>query len=134
MEFNADKFEHIRYQSSKSPNLCDNGYISNVGTPISTVKTLRDLGVTISNDATFTQYIEEKVCKMKSKIGRILCTFRTRYSGPMLTLWKALILSEHDYCSQLWNPQRKGLIQSLESLQHVFLKKMRNMSHLSYWE
>ena len=134
MVFNSEKFEHIRYQPSKTPVQYDADYLSDVGTPISTKTSLRDLGVTISDDATFSQYIEEKIVKMRSKIGWVLRTFRTRECRPMLTLWKALILSEHDYCSQLWNPHRKGLIQSLELLQYVFIKKIRNMSCLSYWE
>ena len=52
----------------------------------------------------------------------------------MLTLWKSLCLSEHDYCSQLWNPHRTGYIQSLEQLQHSFVKKIHGMSELSYWD
>ena len=134
MEFNSEKFEHIRYKTSKSKEHCETPYLSNIGSPITQKEHLRDLGVTISDDATFSHYIEEKINKMKSKIGWVLRTFRTRDSRPMLTLWKSLILSEHDYCSQLWNPQRKGSIQSLEVLQHVFIKKIRNMANLSYWE
>ena len=52
----------------------------------------------------------------------------------MLTLWKSLILSEHDYCSQLWSPLRTGLVQSLEQLQYYFTRKIQNVSHLSYWD
>ena len=52
----------------------------------------------------------------------------------MLTLWKSLVLSEHDYCSQLWNPQRVGDIQALETVQRSFLKKIQSVSHLSYWD
>ena len=52
----------------------------------------------------------------------------------MMTLWKSLILSEHDYCCQLWNPHRRGEIQALESLQHSFMKKINGLYHLSYWE
>ena len=131
---NNMEFEHIRYQSSKTTTPPENPYLSNIGTPIIKEKHLRDLGVTISDDATFSQYINEKIKRMKSKIGWVLRTFRTRESKPMLTLWKSLILSEHDYCSQLWNPQRKGMIQSLEEQQYVFIKKIHNMYHLSYWE
>ena len=52
----------------------------------------------------------------------------------MLTLWKSLVLSEHDYCCQLWNPQRVGQIQSLDQLQHFFIKKIYGISNLSYWD
>ena len=135
MEFNSDKFEFIRYSPTKSP--LDTGniqYYSNIGTPIQQQRHIRDLGVTISEDATFSQYISEKIATMKSKTGRVLRTFQTRDRKPMLTLWKSLILSEHDYCCQLWNPHRTGEVQSLEVLQHFFIKKISGVSHLSYWD
>ena len=135
MEFNSDKFELIRYRSNQTAsNLCDAQYYSNIGSHIKQKKHIRDLGVTISEDATFGHYISEKVNKIKSKIGWVLRTFRTREATPMLTLWKSLILSEHDYCSQLWNPQRTGYIQSLEQLQYSFIKKIHSVSNLSYWD
>ena len=135
MEFNSDKFEFIRYSPTKSP--LDTGniqYYSNIGTPIQQQRHIRDLGVTISEDATFSQYISEKIATMKSKTGWVLRTFQTRDRRPMLTLWKSLILSEHDYCCQLWNPHRTGEVQSLEVLQHFFIKKISGVSHLSYWD
>ena len=52
----------------------------------------------------------------------------------MLTFWKQLVLNDHDYCSQLWNPSRTGEIQSLELLQRGFLRKIRGVQHLSYWQ
>lgn len=52
----------------------------------------------------------------------------------MLTLWKSLILCHHDYCCQLWNPHKKGHIQSLELLQHSFLKRIQGLVHVPYWE
>ena len=59
MEFNSDKFEHIRYQTAKSPSIDNTGYLSNIETQICTKNNLRDLGVTISDDATFNLFIEE---------------------------------------------------------------------------
>ena len=135
MEFNSDKFEFIRYSPTKSP--LDTGntqYYSNIGTPIQQQRHIRDLGVSISEDATFSQYISEKIATMKSKTGWVLHTFQTRDRKPMLTLWKSLILSEHDYCCQLWNPHCTGEVQSLEVLQHFFIKKISGVSHLSYWD
>ena len=135
MEFNSEKFEFIRYSPSRrEPAAPGMEYHSNIGTPIKRQQYLRDLGVTISQDATFSQYISEKICKMKSKISWVLRTFQTRDKVPMLTLWKSLILSEHDYCCQLWSPKRPGEIQSLEHQQHFFIKRIYGLSHLSYWD
>ena len=52
----------------------------------------------------------------------------------MLTLWKQLILSGHDYCSQLWSADKVGDIQSLEVQQRAFLRKINGMQNLSYWD
>ena len=97
MEFNSEKFEFIRYSPSRrEPAAPGMEYHSNIGTPIKRQQYLRDLGVTISQDATFSQYKSKKICKMKSKISWVLHTFQTRDKVPMLTLWKSLILIEHD--------------------------------------
>ena len=61
-------------------------------------------------------------------------TFETRESLPMLTLWKSFIIPCVEYCSQLWSPTKKGLIQDLEILQKNFLRKLTGFNKLNYWE
>ena len=88
----------------------------------------------MSNNGTFSTYIKEKVTSMKSKIAWVLRTFKTREKLTMLTLWKQLILSDHDYCSQLWSPDKVGDIQSLELLQRSYARKIYGIQTLSYWD
>jgi len=52
----------------------------------------------------------------------------------MTTLWKSLIIPHLDYCSQLWNPQEKGLIQEIEAVQRSFTRQIIDVKSLSYWE
>ena len=52
----------------------------------------------------------------------------------MLTLWKSLIQSRLEYCSQLWCPLKKGDIQAIEMVQRSFLRKIAGMNQLTYWE
>ena len=133
MEFNSDKFEHVHYKAKNSEEPIPK-YNSNNGTPFETKSHVRDLGITISSNASFTDHISERITVLKLKIGWILRTFQTREVLPMLTLWKQLVLCDHDYWSQLWNPDRVGDIQSLELLQGSFIRKIKGMQHLSYWE
>ena len=105
-----------------------------MGTDVKQPAHLRGLGITMNSDALFSQHIAERVTSMKFKIGLVLRTFQTRDKKPMKTLWKSLILCEHDYCCQLWNPHRVGHIQSLELLQHTFIKKIHGMLPKSYWD
>ena len=131
MEFNSDKFEYLRYKALN--NFQSHEYIDNNNQTINEKYSVKDLGVIMSNDATFTAHINLKVTNIKSKISWILRTFKSRATLPMLTLWKTLILCEHDYCSQLWSPNKVGDIQKIEVLQRCFLRKITEINQLSYW-
>ena len=133
MEFNSDKFEVLRYRA-KCDSANETSYFANNGLLIEEKTSLRDLGITMSNNGTFSTYIKEKVTSMKSKIAWVLRTFKTREKLTMLTLWKQLILSDHDYCSQLWSPDKVGDIQSLELLQRSYARKIYGIQTLSYWD
>ena len=131
--FNPDKFECLRYGSDKS---LKEGtvYTSCEGATIQCSKHVRDLGVTISDDATFTEHITRTVKAANLKCGWILRTFKTRDRLPLITLWKSLVAPVLDYCSQLWSPSTPGLIQSLETVQSSFFNKIAGLSSLDYWE
>ena len=134
MEFNSDKFELMRYQANKRQPRPPQTLVSDAGTQIEEKKNLTDLGVTMSDDATFSLYIQEKVSTVKKLCGWALRTFKTRAKVPMLTLWKSLIQCHCDYCSQLWSPTSMGEIMALENLQRCFLAKIDSVRGLSYWQ
>ena len=52
----------------------------------------------------------------------------------MLTLWKSLVIPHLDYCSQLWSPSKRSLMQDLEKLQKSYLKGIELPQNLNYWE
>ena len=131
MQFNSDKFELLRY---KGQNPIPATYAADDGSPIEEKTSLRDLGITMSNDASFSIHINEKAVAMCSKVAWVLRTFKTRKQIPMLTLWKSMVLSLHDFCVQLWCPFKKGDIQMLELIQRSFVRKISGMYRLSYWE
>lgn len=136
MEFNAEKFDLLRYkanQHNQGPASLI-GYKSSSGTPISEKEHISDLGINLSSDTTFKHHIDKKISAMKSKVSWILRTFRTRADLPMLTLWKQLVLSEHDYCCQIWSPTKAGEIQALEAVQKSFIRRINGIQELSYWE
>ena len=135
MVFNSDKFELLRYKIKDTKILQSTTfYRSDNGGTISEQDHVRDLGITMSNDATFTKHIQDKCSAMKSKIAWIMRTFRSRARIPMLTLWKTQVVCHLEYCSQLWSPTRIGSIQTLELLQKTLFSKIYGMHRLSYWE
>ena len=132
MTFNSDKFEHLRYQANIQHPL--HTYLSDSGTPIETKSKLRDLGVTISASATFSDFISEKITSVTKLSGWALRTFKSRSLPVMLTIWKSLLRCHIDYCSQLWSPHKTGDIQAVERLQHSFIRKIAGLQGLTYWE
>ena len=49
----------------------------------------------------------------------------------MLVIWKSLIQSRLDYCSQLWSPSSAAEIGKIEDVQRQFTKKIEGMEELN---
>ena len=90
MELHGDKFECLRYGPTEEIRVSTQ-YTSNSGNAISESYNVRDLGITMSKDGTFTQHIASILADAKCQCGWIFRTFPTRAETPMLTLWKSLI-------------------------------------------
>ena len=122
--FNDKKFEALRYGSDETLKL-STSYTAPNGTIITEKPHLRDLGVTMSADGTFSQHISNMCQTAKNMCGWILRTFESRSPELMLTLWKSLVIPIVDYCSQLWSPSKVGEIQQIENLQKAFTRKIK---------
>ena len=133
MQLNGDKFDHLRYGTLQDPQN-EYHYKSSTGSIIEEKQNLKDLGIIMSNDGQFTEHIRHMIKEAKQQCSWILRTFRTREPLLMITLWKSLILSRLEYCSQLWCPLKKGDIQDIEMVQRCFIRKIPGCGHLSYWE
>ena len=58
---------------------------------------IRDLGIMMSNTATFTLNIRNIVKKARDKMGWVLRVFQSRKRSLMLTLWKSLVIPLLEY-------------------------------------
>ena len=119
MVFNSDKFECLRYwpRQHLKP---DFPYRSPDGSEIEEKTHLRDLGVEMASDLTFTVHISNTVSAASRLVGWTLHTFRRRSRQVMLTIWKSLIQSKLDYTSQLWSPTDQRSISDIEGTQRHF--------------
>ena len=104
--------------------------------PIEEKASLRDLGVRISSDLSFTTQIEMTVDAGSNMAGWALRTFRRCGRQLMLTILRSLVQPRLDYCSQLWSPRDQHSINLLESVQRNFISKIsdRALNGMSYWE
>ena len=132
MEFNSEKFEVLRYwPAGQKPDL---NYTSPDGTVIQEKEHLRDLGIEMASDLTFTLHISKTVSSANQLVGWALRTFRRRSKLVMLTIWKSIIQSKLDYCSQLWSPSDQSNINKIESIARHFTAKIHGLEDMDYWE
>ena len=133
MEFNSLKFEALRYGADDALKIFTN-YLSSSGSIIDQKHSVRDLGVMMNDDGTFTDHINHIVDKANATTSSILRSFKSRDPVLMITLWKTLVLPQIEYCSQLWCPTKKGDISRIEILQRNYTRKIHCCHGLNYWE
>lgn len=133
MSLNNNKFEHLTYKNAHNTN-ASYIYKAHDGSDIENKQNVRDLGVTMSCDGTFTTHINNVTKKARSQSGWVLRTFQTRDKFPMMTLYKSLIVPLLEYSCQLWSPWKVGEKQQLEAVQRSFTSKIIDCRKLNYWE
>ena len=95
---------------------------------------LKDLGVMVSPDLSWTPHINTITSRARSITYWVLSVFKTREKNTMITLYKSLIRSHLEYCCPLWHPSKIGDIQELESVQRTFTARISGMNDLNYWD
>ena len=135
MSFNSKKFEWMRYTAGTQPPP-DFQYLAPDSSHIELKSDLRDLGVRMSTDLTFSLQVEKVVTTASQMVGWGLRTFRSRGKHLMVVLMKSLVQPHLDYCSQLWSPSTQGLINKLEEVQKSLVSKIRDrhLVGLTYWD
>ena len=116
MEFNAKKFQVIRY--GRNTDLKENTeyFVGDYQEVIERFSSLRDLGVEVNEEATFTEHIEKICKKVRQKNGWLLRSFYTREASFMRHMFNTIVQPHIDYCSQLWMPQEGQNLEKIEKL------------------
>ena len=133
MKFNNNKFEMIDYQPGRG-NEAHHVYRTEGDAPIERKTEIRDLGIIMNNEATFTDHITASAKKGRKLAGWALRTFQSREASLMLTLLKVLIRPHLEYGCQVWNPHLAREILLLECVQRDFTRKIEGTTEMDYWE
>ncbi|MEL7079429.1 MAG: reverse transcriptase family protein, partial [Cyanobacteria bacterium J06582_2] len=131
--FNGDKFEHIHFGKKMSPSPT---YYDPQGNPIETKNLIKDLGILISNDLSWSPHINKVISECRKQTAWILRTFTKRDILTMRALWISLVRPIIDYCSPLWSPSPKsyGCIDKLEGVLRSYSKHVENLQDKNYKE
>ena len=137
MAFNGDKFECLRYWPDPDIGAvftAEFPYLDEDGKLIQEKTTLKDLGIQMSSDLTFSKHIDKVTTSCIKLVGWVTRTFKSRSVTVMSTIWKSLVQSRLDYCSQLWSPHTAADINRLEDIQRKFTSRIDGMKDLNYRE
>ena len=124
MELNGKKFQVLRYGADSRLKEETEYFTGNYDELIERFSSLRDLGICMSEDATFTEHIENICRKVRQKCGWIYRTFYTRNPEFMRFIFNSLVQPHIDYCSQLWIPQEGPNLDKIEKLLRDFSRKI----------
>ena len=130
MTFNADKCKVLTISRARNP--IDFVYTMNE-TTLEKVTRFKDLGVTVDLTLNFKDHINS----VTSDTNRICGIIRRSigFNAPTsvkLQLYVSLCRSKLETCSQLWSPQTKCDVLSVESVQRKMTKYITNYEDLSY--
>ena len=94
---------------------------------------LRDLGMTVSNDYSWSPHILNIISKGNQMASWVLSIFKDRGRSHMLIMLKSFIRSHLEFCCPLWNPWKIEDIIALEQVQRTFTSKIHGLQHFDYW-
>ena len=141
MKLHEDKFELMVHKHRPNSAFYELPFVSESmmytisgGDTIQPTDNLRDLGITVCSDLSWSLHISSIACKARSIASWVFSVFKTRSTFTMLTLYKSLVRSNLEYCCPLWNPNKLADIQQLESVQRTFTSRIAGVQHLNYWE
>ena len=96
--------------------------------------TVKDLGVLLSNDNSWTPHIRQMIIGARKVAAWVLSVFSLRTEVVMITLLKSLVRPPLEYCSPLWDPTKLEDIRDIENVQRYFTKRISSCSSLNSWD
>ena len=142
MSLHEHKFELLTHSISKKPYYNTELPFANKFSTYETVSgeliepssIVRDLGINISSDSTWTPHINIMCDKARQMCSWVLSVFRDRSAIVMLTLFNSMVRSRLEYCSPIWSPSKISDIQAIEGVQRHFTSRISGCSDMSYWD
>jgi len=140
MQLNEKKFEVLNYKLNHSQLLREMPFSSEnyeysltTGDAIEPVKTVRDLGVLLSNDCSWTPHIHKMLEGARTMAAWVLSVFSNRSPFLMLTLFKTMVRSKLEYCCPVWNPHKISDIKAIENIQRNYTRRINGCQDIDYW-
>ena len=133
LEISTPKCHCLNIASSRRAYHLDTDYY--IGTTlIPRVSSILDLGITVDTNLRMSMHINNIVRKAHSRACLILKCFVSRNVSMMCRAFSVYVRPILEYCSPVWSPHLTKDIESIESVQRRFTKRLSGLFNLSYVE
>ena len=130
MQLHENKFELTSHRTTADTSLLQFPFVAyetvsysiSSGDKIVPVHTVRNLGVTVTEDLSWSIHVSTSVKKERNKSAWVFSVFKTREPAPMVALYTSPV--NKGILLPLWSPSKVGDIQALESIQRTFTSKI----------
>ena len=131
MKLNLAKCFFINFSLKRVFNISFNYSLD--GSVLKSVTDVKDLGVYFSSNLSFSKHISTVVNKAFRMLGFVKRTMKPLRSVTVYKiLYNAYIRSCLDYCSPVWSPNARYLIDKVERVQKRFLKHLCFIDNVKY--
>jgi len=104
------------------------------GVTLPNVREMRDLGVLVNNNLSFSSHYAQITAKAHQRAGLILRCFKSRDPLILFRAFTVYVRPLLEYCSPVWCPVYKTNVIKIESVQRRFTKRLRGLAGLTYKE
>ena len=101
-------------------------------TPLETVESEKDIGVTIDKHLSYGKHMQTQINKANQIVGLTRRSFKHLDNRTFTLLFKALVRPHLEYASSVWSPYKISDIISIENVQKRATKMLPSMKELSY--
>ena len=91
-----------------------------------------DLGISFDDNLKFSSHIHGIIQRASQRANLIHRTFLSKNVASLVRSYKVYIRPLLEYNSVIWSPSQIGLINSLESVQRCFTKRLKDLHYTSY--
>ena len=123
---NTDKSEHLTIQQKIPMTFTLKNQI------IPKIKSVRDLGITLSDNLKWGSYISKVRSKASSLSHIILRTFSSNNASLIVNLYKTYVRPIMEYNTPTWSPHLKCDIREAESVQQKFTKSLFQRLNITF--
>jgi ribonuclease P/MRP protein subunit RPP40 len=124
-----NKNKNLKFDFDYGFNVLNHGFVT-----LDHEEQVKDLGVLMDRELSFSDHINEKIGKAYQMLGIINRNFSDVDKSTFLLLYISLVRSNLEYANSVWSPFKHGLIESLEKVQKRATRMIKKCSGMSYKE